>query len=206
MASRSPRKSVHKSEGHYCGVTGEVNCKCDHKSGHKTAMQVDLKATMRILWTAHAVYTKFVINGLVDGSGDVDVNAARVLQNQKDIGDQLKPIIGEGNGVELTRLLQTHIKLAKTVATDAVNNSSQLNNDINKFLNNGDEISEFLERLNPKKLPFDAVSEMFLHHNQQVIDMTTLRIKGQHKEEQRLYDAYFNHMMEMSDAITDAVM
>lgn len=190
-----------------CPITGEIRCKCLYENNvNITNYQTDLKSTLRKLFTDHAVYTKFVINAVVDGTNDVNILAKRVLQNQVDIGDQLKPYIGVEAGDQLTYLLQTHIKLAKTVIENATKNSRTLQNNIIKLFLNGDEISAFLNSLNPEKIPYLMMQNMFREHNQQVIDMTTLRLHRHHKKEQMLFDHYLNHMLHMSDDIYYALL
>jgi len=69
----------------FCGTTGEVNCKCYKPTPKITSMQVDLKSTLRKLWTDHRVYTKFAINSLVDGGEDITEISNRLMSNQQDI-------------------------------------------------------------------------------------------------------------------------
>lgn len=192
--------------GHgHCPITGEVNCKCIKNRIHVNPLKVDLKAAMRKLFTDHAVYTKFTLNSVVDNTADVDANTERILQNQVDIGQQLEPIIGRKNSKVLTELLQEHIKLAKTVIVDATNDDPNLNDDVERLFQNSDDVAAFLYQLNPEKLPYEVVRKMFREHNQHVIDMTLARLGNEFEKEVMLYDSYYNQMLEVSDAIFNAL-
>ena len=190
----------------HCPVTGETKCRCMGNKKLIDRMQVDLKAALRKLFTDHGVYTKFVINGIVDGTQDVSDLVKRLLQNQVDIGNQLKPILGEEKGKRLTYLLLQHIELAAEVIKAAVKGDANLvENNKKKLFANSSRVAEFLTSLNPEKLPLAATKSMFDMHNQFVIDMTVNRIKKQFAEEIKLYDAYYNELLEMSDSIFTAL-
>ena len=128
-----------------------------------------------------------------------------LLNNQKEIGDQLKPYIGVSNGNKITKVLTEHIKLAGAVITDATNNSPKLDEDKAKLFRNSDEVAATLTSLNLKMLPYEDTQYMFEIHNRFVINMTIARLKKDYKKEQKLYDAYYNEILMMSDMIADAL-
>ena len=186
----------------FCRITGEKYCKCQNKMDSIDALQVDIKATMRKLFTDHAVYTKFVINGIVDGSNDVQALLLRLLQNQSDIGDQLAPIIGKENGKILTELLQEHIEFAGEVIMQAkAGNDDRIAT--KRLFANSRAIASFLSSLSDK-LPFSEFKSMFDQHNQFVIDMTVSRLQQDYETEIVQFDAYYNAILEMSDSIVSA--
>lgn len=189
----------------YCSVTGERNCKCLYQKEKISALKVDLKSVLRKLFTDHGVYTAFVLKSIVDCTNDTQVFLNRLLINQKDIGDQLKPIVGESAGNKVTTVLTNHIKLAGDVITAATTGDKTLNNKIALLFNNSDQVAATLTSLNPDKLPYEITQEAFHIHNQFVIDMTLARLSGDFLQEQRLYDAYYNELLQMSDLIFDAL-
>src|SRR5262245_49765984 len=67
---------------------------------------VVLRDTMRKLWMEHVFYTKSYIVSAADGLADKDKVLARLLQNQQDIGDAVKPYYGEAAGNKLAELLK----------------------------------------------------------------------------------------------------
>src|SRR5258708_26543703 len=189
----------------YCPITHESHCKCIYKSELVSPLKVDLKSALRKLFTDHGVYTAFVLKSIVDGTKDTPVYLNRLLDNQKDIGDQLKPIVGELKGNEITKVLKEHIKLAGDVITAAVKKDKTLNNKIKLLFINSDLVAETLTSLNEEALPYSITSDMFHMHNQFVVDQTLARIAGDFKKEQTIYDAYYNELLLMSDAIFHAL-
>ena len=189
----------------FCPITHESHCKCLYVRDKVCSLKVDLKSSLRKLWTDHAVFTALVMKSIVDNNKDTKVLLDRLLLNQKDIGDQLKPIIGENKGNELTNILKEHIKLAGDVITAAVKNDGMLEIKIKNLFNNSDQVALILSSLNEYKLCYEITQNMFHIHNQFVIDMTVERIKGNYSQEIKLYDSYYNEILAMSDIIYDAL-
>lgn len=189
----------------YCAITNELNCKCMIEREKVAELKVDLKSALRKLFTDHAVYTALVMKSTVDGGKDTNVLLNRLLSNQKDIGDQLTPIIGVVNGDKITYVLTEHIKRAGDVITAAVKKDPTLDNKIQLLFENSDIVAETLSSLNPELLPFEDVAAMFQEHNQFVIDMTLSRINKEFYKEVKLYDAYYNEILLLSDTLYNAL-
>ena len=76
---------------------------------------VELRTTMRKLWEDHITYTRNYIISDLANLGDKSKIAERLLRNQVDIGDAIKPIYGDEAGNKLTSLLKEHIVIATKV-------------------------------------------------------------------------------------------
>lgn len=187
-----------------CPITGETNCKCLFDRSNLVLPEVDLKTTMLKLWSDHGNYTVFVIKSIVDHNQDTDVLLPRLLNNQKEIGDQLKPYIGTAKGNKLTKVLQEHIKLAGEVIKAATYNKP-IEQAKAKLFKNSDEVAMVLTSINPDILPYEETQEMFRVHNEFVINMTIARLQKNYKKEIKLYDAYINELVMMSNMIVDAL-
>src|SRR6476469_9245844 len=79
----------------------------------------ELKTNMRKLWEDHITWTRNVICCLVDGLPGADQAVKRLLKNQDDIGNAIKPVYGEDAGNKLTALLHDHIVIAADVVKAA---------------------------------------------------------------------------------------
>lgn len=186
-----------------CPITGEKHCKCiDHK---EPIDHIDLKSTLRKLFTDHGVYTAFVLKSIIDDVSP-DVFLKRLLVNQKDIGDELKPLIGNTKGNLITKLLTEHIKLAGECIKAAAKHDKQIQKKLNMLFKNSDQVAAALSSINPQKLPYDITQEMFEIHNNFVVDMAMARVAKDYKKEQILYDAYYNELLDMSDHIYLALL
>ena len=65
-----------------------------------TKPAMDLGMAMRKLWEDHVTYTRnFIISSLA-GLEDAGAVAERLLRNQDDIGNAIKPLYGEARAVE----------------------------------------------------------------------------------------------------------
>jgi hypothetical protein len=64
---------------------------------------------MRRLWEDHITYTRLYIISAAGNLPDKDATAQRLLQNQTDIGNAIKPFYGDAAGDQLTSLLKQHI-------------------------------------------------------------------------------------------------
>lgn len=189
-----------------CPITGEINCKCMYDRSNMAFPKVDLKSTMRKLFTDHAVYTSLVLKSIVDHNEvNTKILLPILLNNQKDIGSQIKLYTNINIGNQITKVLTEHIKFAGAVITDATNNSSKLEEDKAKLFKNSNEVAATLTSLNPYQLPYEDTQYMFELHNKFVINMTVARLNKNYKKEQKLYDAYYNEILMMSDLIADAL-
>ena len=124
--------------------------KMEHKNSTLTPSGYALKADMSKLWEDHVVWTRNVILCITDGLPGTDQAVKRLLQNQTDIGNAIKPYYGEEAGSKLTALLVPHITIAAEVVKAAKAGDAAALSDANKrWYANADEISKFLSSANP---------------------------------------------------------
>jgi hypothetical protein len=64
---------------------------------------------MRKLWEDHITWTRLAIVSFAGGLPDLQATEARLLANQVDIGNAIKPYYGRTAGNRLTALLKEHI-------------------------------------------------------------------------------------------------
>src|SRR5438105_11594514 len=75
--------------------------------GRSPVPQLDFQNAMRKLWEDHITWTRLVIVAVLDDRPEKDAALARLLQNQVDIGNAVKPFYGDAAGNQLTSLLKT---------------------------------------------------------------------------------------------------
>ena len=137
-----------------------------------TKSAVDLRMAMRKLWEDHITYTRnYIISALADLEDAAKV-AERLLKNQDDIGDAIKPIYGNDAGKKLAALLRDHILIAADIVKAA---KSGDNNGVTagqkKWHENADEIAAFLGGANPN-WPKNVLVDMLYKH----LDYTTTEV------------------------------
>jgi len=78
---------------------------------------------MRKLWEDHIMYTRMVVVEIVANTTN-DATVARLLRNQDDIGNAIKPYYGDAAGNKLADLLKQHELLAGGVINAAKTGNS----------------------------------------------------------------------------------
>jgi len=180
-----------------------------HKMGTKVAATpsaVALRLAMRQLWEEHIVYTRnFIISGLA-GLEDAGKIAERLLRNQDDIGNAIKPIYGEEAGKKLSALLRDHILIAADIVTAAkIGNGEGVAAGQKKWRGNADDIADFLSGANPHwQKP--ALTDMLYQH----LDFTTAEVVSRLKKDWaadiEAYDKGHEHMLMFSDMLTSGIV
>jgi len=161
---------------------------------------------MRKLWEDHVTWTRLAIVSFVDDLADLKPTVARLLQNQTDIGDAIKPYYGDQAGEQLTRLLEGHINGAVELLTAAkAGDQEQVKKDTAAWYRNGNQIADFLSQANPDNWPRAEMRSMMRTHLDQTLAEAIQRLKGHHRAEIRTYDKIHDHILEMADVLSDGI-
>lgn len=162
---------------------------------------------MRKLWEDHVTWTRLAIVSFVDDLSDLDATVGRLLQNQTDIGDAIKPFYGDEAGAQLTTLLEDHINGAvEIMAAAKAGDSKQVKRASADWYRNGDQIADFLSGANPDNWPRAELRSMMSTHLDQTLDEAVQRLEGEHEAEIRTYDEIHVHILEMADALSDGIV
>jgi hypothetical protein len=165
-----------------------------------------LRADMRKLWEDHITYTRNYIISALAGLPDTDAVAKRLLANQDDIGNAVKPFYGDEAGQKLTALLKDHITIAtEVVAAAKAGNKSDLDAAQKKWSANGVAIATFLAGANPN-WPEQTLKDMLQKH----LDLTSGEVVGRLKKDWvsdiKSYDEGHAHMLMFADMLTDGIV
>jgi hypothetical protein len=68
-----------------------------------------------------------------------------------------------------------------------------------------EEAGRVLSVLNSAKLSEDGLVDMMVRHIQHIMAMGEARMAGDYEKELKIYDSYYNHLMELSDTIFSAL-
>src|SRR5262245_52831256 len=99
--------------------TSSASTTASHKHSESATSTIALRQGMRKLWEDHVTWTRLVIVSTAANLPDLDPTTQRLLQNQTDIGNAIKPFYGDSAGNKLTELLRTHIVGAADVLAAA---------------------------------------------------------------------------------------
>ena len=173
---------------------------------NKTSKSEQLRMGMHKLWEDHIVWTRNVILNIMDDLPGTDQAVNRLLQNQDDIGNAVKPFYGEAGGKELTRLLREHI----TVAADLLKAAKASNNSAfeaanKKWFVNADEISGFLNKANPN-WKLEDMKKMMQDHLNLTTEEAVARLKKDYTADVKAYDKVHDEILMMADMLTDGII
>ncbi|MFV8344021.1 hypothetical protein [Flavobacterium sp. XS2P39] len=180
--------------------------KMETKKADSKVSAATLRTNMRKLWEDHVTWTRNVIFCLVDELPGTDQAVKRLLQNQVDIGNAIKPYYGEKAGNKLTELLKPHITITAEVVNAAeAGNTAALNIANKKWYANANEISEFLCKANPKWALAD-MKMMMNTHLKLTTNEAVQRIKKNYDADVIAYDKVHNEILEMSDMLANGII
>jgi hypothetical protein len=166
-----------------------------------------LHDNMRTLWQDHGTWTRLTIVSLANNSPDLQVTQDRLLANQTDIGNAIKPYYGADAGSKLTALLQQHITTAAGVLKAAkTGNAAEVDQAKAAFYANGNQIAEFLHNANPGNWPLDATQNMMKTHLDQVVEMGSDELTHRYAESVGVWNAYRDHILAMADTLSNGIM
>ena len=161
---------------------------------------------MRKLWTDHVVWTRDYIIAAIGDAPDAQPALTRLLKNQDDIGGAVAKFYGDPAGKQLTTLLKDHIAIAGDLvkAAKAGDKAAQKAAD-DKWQNNAVQIAAFLSKANPN-WPRATLEELMKQHLSTTTSEVVARLTKNWDEDVRAYDAVYDHILHMADALTDGIV
>ena len=189
-----------------CSSGNNAKEKAEEKIMGISKSEVQLKTNMRKLWEDHVFWTRNVIFCITDGLPGADQAVKRLLQNQTDIGDAIKPYYGEDAGKKLTSLLNPHITIAAEVVKAAkAGNKATLDEASKRWNSNANEISAFLSKANPN-WPMADMKMMMDNHLKLTTDEAVQRIKKEYDADIVAFEKVEEEILKMADMLTDGII
>lgn len=164
------------------------------------------RSALRVLWSDHVVWTRNVIINLVDGAPGTNEAVARLLQNQVDIGNGIKPYYGDAAGNSLTALLTNHITVAADLIVSARDGDMTAYNSLAAtWYANGDSIAAFLNTANPTNFLLADWQKMMKDHLDYTVEEVTARISHNYTADVLAYDKIYAEVMMMADMLANGI-
>ena len=172
-----------------------------------SAKQLELRSAMRKLWEDHITWTRvFIISAAAD-LPDKDAATQRLLQNQVDIGNAIKPYYGATAGDQLTALLKDHILIsADVVAAAKANDQTKLADANRRWSANADQIADFLSKANPKNWPAGEMRQMMHDHLKLTTNEAIARLHGDWSGDVKAYDDVHQQILRMADMLSAGII
>jgi hypothetical protein len=178
-----------------------------HATRALTQKQVALHDGMRRLWEDHITWTRLAIISLTTNSPDTEATVGRLLKNQTDIGNAVKPFYGRKAGNELTKQLRSHILIAaEVIAAAKAGDPAKLADAQARWAKNGDDIAALLASVNPRYWKLGAMKAELRMHLKLTTDEAVARLKGDWNADVAAYEKVHTHMLHFSDVLSDGLM
>jgi hypothetical protein len=166
-----------------------------------------LQDAMRKLWEDHIIWTRVFI---ISAAADLPDKAAatdRLLQNQVDIGNAIKPYYGEAAEDQLTGLLKEHITTAAEIVTAAkVGDKAKQDDATKRWFVNADQIADFLSKANPKSWPQAEMRKMMRDHLNLTTEEVVARLQGNWVADIAAFDKVHEQILHMADMLTEGIV
>ena len=168
---------------------------------------VELRTNMRKLWEDHITWTRLVIVSTAANLPDAAATTDRLLQNQADIGNAIKPYYGDAAGDTLTSLLREHIiGAANILAAAKAKDQAKLEAAKTAWYANADQIATFLSGANPAAWPAADMQKMMKDHLDLTLSEAVNQLQGHYPESVADYDKVHEEILMMSDALSDGIV
>jgi hypothetical protein len=195
---------AHGAPAHHAMVPMTISV---HSTPALSAKGVGLRTDMRKLWEDHVTWTRLAIISLETGSPDTDATVARLLRNQTDIGNAVKPYYGSAAGNELTRHLRAHILIAADVIAAAkAGEQAKLADAQTRWNANADKIAAVLTSINPRYWKLPTMKAEMRTHLKLTTDEAVARLQENWSADVAAYDKVHEHILHMSDMLTDGIV
>jgi hypothetical protein len=184
----------------------------DDDQGHSVATpgnaaQVAFHDAMRKLWEDHVTWTRLAIVTFAAGYAGFDATAGRLLQNQVDIGDAIKPFYGDAAGAQLTGLLHDHITIAVEILQAAkAENTEAFDDATERWYTNAKDIADFLSAANPQFWPKKMMREDMKTHLDQTLAEAAHELAGDFAASVSDYEAAHLHILAMADVLSSGII
>ena len=191
------------SGGHEAHARGTAHA----ASASVSPQELALRNEMRRLWEDHVTWTRLAVVSLTAGSPDTDATVARLLRNQTDIGNAIKPFFGNAAGAALTKELRSHILIAADlIAAAKAGDQARVASEQARWRANADSIATLLSRANPGYWKRAGVAAMLGEH----LRLTTLevvaRLQGRWVADVAAYDRIHRHALHMADTLSAGIV
>jgi hypothetical protein len=175
--------------------------------GDISKRELALRNEMRRLWEDHVTWTRLAVVSLVAGSPDTEATVARLLRNQTDIGNAVKPFYGKAAGEALTAELRRHILIAADlIAAAKAGDRAKLADAQARWAANADDIATLLNRANPRFWKCGVLRAMLGVHLRLTTEEAVARLRADWAADVAAYDKVHRHALGMADALSSGLV
>jgi hypothetical protein len=165
------------------------------------------RADMRKLWEDHIQWTRNYIISVAADLPDADLVAERLLRNQDDIGNAIRPFYGDEAADQLAQLLRDHIRGAVDILIAAkAGDTAAMDTAVEAWRVNGDDIATFLNGANPDNWALEDLQAAMQMHLDLVLAQAQARLDGDYAADIAAYDQGHDHILEFADVLSNGII
>jgi hypothetical protein len=195
------------SGGHNAAAHGDTHAVTAHGAATIPQKELVVRQEMRRLWEDHATWTRLAIISLTTDSPDTKATVGRLLKNQTDIGNAIKPYYGAAAGRQLTALLREHILIAADlIAVARKADQAGVAAQQARWTENADQIATSLNKANPRSWKLGAMKAMMHSHLRLTTNEVVARLQRNWSADVRAYDRIHRQILHMSDMISSGLV
>jgi hypothetical protein len=189
------------------GHDAAAHAEASHKPAAISRSELVLRQEMRCLWEDHVTWTRLAIISLTTDSPDTEATVGRLLRNQTDIGNAIKPFYGGAAGRQLTALLREHILIAADLIAAARSGSQdRVASERARWTANADRIAVFVSGANPRFWRLGATKAMMHEHLRLTTDEVLARLQHNWTADVRAYDRIHRQALQMADMLSAGIV
>jgi hypothetical protein len=172
-----------------------------------TRKELALRNGMRVFWEDHVTWTRLAVISLLDNSPDTNATVARLLRNQTDIGNAIKPFYGKAAGNSLTRELRLHILIAADlIAAAKAGDQAKVAVEQARWQRNAADIAALLSQANPRYWKRAQLTSMLNEHLRLTTAEVVARLRRDWNADVASYDRIHLHALGMADALATGIV
>jgi hypothetical protein len=188
-------------------VSGGHDASAHQATAHRQAAvsnkELALRSDMRRLWEDHVTWTRLAIISLTTDSPDTNATVARLLRNQTDIGNAVRPFYGAAAGTQLTARLRQHILIAADlIAAARKGDQAGVASQQARWTKNADQIATLLNRANPRFWKLRPMKTMLNEHLRLTTNEVVARLTRNWGADVRAYDRIHGQALHMADMLS----
>ncbi len=164
--------------------------------------ELALRNEMRRLWEDHVTWTRLAIISLTTDSPDT-----RLLRNQTDIGNAVKPFYGTAAGKRLTALLREHILIAaELIGAARKADQAAVARQQARWTANANRIAMLLSTANPRFWKLGPMRAMLHEHLRLTTNEVVARLEQNWAADVRAYDKIRSQALDMADMLSRGIV
>ncbi|PIQ83438.1 MAG: glycosyltransferase [Candidatus Omnitrophica bacterium CG11_big_fil_rev_8_21_14_0_20_63_9] len=168
---------------------------------------IDFRLALRALWQYQVTWTRSYVVSVLSNLDDADSVERKLVKNQEQIGNVIKPYYGGLAGNRLAVLLREHIVIAvEIVRAIKANDQDALRNAQATGRENANAIANLLSRAKNPLWDRHSLEQVFYKHLEYVTMQVDYRLKQDWASEISAYDAGLQHVLLLADILAEGVV